>query len=49
MYGGLNRFGIKIFKVRKYISDFIEFELNVKDMLDGYLGNLNVLIIYRIF
>ena len=49
MHGGPNRFGTKTFKVRKHTSDSIEFELNVKDMSDGYPGNLNVLITYRIF
>lgn len=49
MHGGPHNFTTKTFEVTKHTTDRIEFELKVADMSDGYVGNLNIKITYRLF
>ena len=49
MHGGPNKFSQKTFSVKKHTKDAIEFELEVSNLSDGYVGNLNVLVTYRLF
>ncbi|MFA7417065.1 MAG: hypothetical protein WCZ19_00845 [Acholeplasma sp.] len=49
MHGGPKKFAGKIFSVKKHTKDTIVFELHVPHLSDGFVGNLNVLVTYRLF
>ena len=49
MHGGPDNFTKKTFHITKHTADRIEFELTSNHKSDGYVGNLNVKITYRLF